>query len=122
MFFKAGLLGVLEEMRDEKLFALVTMTQALARGYVMRKEFVKMMARRYFENTIQHKQAIQFVSKCVFRVFERCSCKELTANIWRCLGRKSVATLLEQIAQSLLYAQGHIGQALGLHTLYEFIS
>ena len=50
MFFKAGLLGVLEEMRDEKLAALVTMTQALARGYVMRKEFVKMMARRYFEN------------------------------------------------------------------------
>jgi len=47
VFFKAGLLGTLEEMRDEKLVILVTMTQALCRGYVMRKEFVKMMQRRY---------------------------------------------------------------------------
>ena len=46
VFFKAGLLGQLEEMRDEKLANLVTMTQALARGYLMRKEFVKMMERR----------------------------------------------------------------------------
>ena len=52
VFFKAGLLGVLEEMRDEKLATLVTMTQALARGYLMRKEYVKMIARRYFENII----------------------------------------------------------------------
>ena len=36
VFFKAGLLGQLEEMRDEKLFILVTMTQALARAYLMR--------------------------------------------------------------------------------------
>uniref|UniRef100_A0A3P9I1L9 Myosin heavy chain, fast skeletal muscle-like n=1 Tax=Oryzias latipes TaxID=8090 RepID=A0A3P9I1L9_ORYLA len=38
VFFKAGLLGQLEEMRDEKLASLVTMTQALCRAYVMRKE------------------------------------------------------------------------------------
>ena len=54
MFFKAGLIGVLEEMRDEKLAVLVTMTQALARAYVMRREFVKMMARRYFKKTSNH--------------------------------------------------------------------
>ncbi|XP_072522688.1 myosin heavy chain, fast skeletal muscle-like [Salminus brasiliensis] len=46
VFFKAGLLGTLEEMRDEKLANLVTMTQALCRGYLMRKEFAKMMKRR----------------------------------------------------------------------------
>lgn len=46
VFFKAGLLGTLEEMRDEKLAELVTMTQALCRGFLMRKEFVKMMERR----------------------------------------------------------------------------
>jgi len=46
VFFKAGLLGTLEEMRDEKLAALVTMTQALCRGYLMRREFVKMTERR----------------------------------------------------------------------------
>jgi myosin heavy subunit len=51
VFFKAGLLGQLEEMRDDKLAILVTMTQALARGYVMRKEFIKMMERRQVEDS-----------------------------------------------------------------------
>ncbi|XP_064164998.1 myosin heavy chain, fast skeletal muscle-like [Anguilla rostrata] len=54
VFFKAGLLGTLEEMRDEKLAALVTMTQALCRGFLMRKEFVKMMERRESVFTIQY--------------------------------------------------------------------
>nr|XP_055073465.1 myosin heavy chain, fast skeletal muscle-like [Misgurnus anguillicaudatus] len=54
VFFKAGLLGTLEEMRDEKLATLVTMTQALCRGYVMRKVFVKMMERRESIFTIQY--------------------------------------------------------------------
>ncbi|XP_026089910.1 myosin heavy chain, fast skeletal muscle-like [Carassius auratus] len=54
VFFKAGLLGALEEMRDEKLVNLVTMTQALARGYVTRKEFVKMMERRESIFSIQY--------------------------------------------------------------------
>uniref|UniRef100_A0AAV2KSL8 Myosin heavy chain n=1 Tax=Knipowitschia caucasica TaxID=637954 RepID=A0AAV2KSL8_KNICA len=54
VFFKAGLLGVLEEMRDEKLASLVTMTQALCRGYLMRREFVKMMERREAVYTIQY--------------------------------------------------------------------
>ncbi|XP_026020429.1 myosin heavy chain, fast skeletal muscle-like [Astatotilapia calliptera] len=54
VFFKAGLLGTLEELRDEKLAELVTMTQALCRGYVMRKEFVKMMERRESIYTIQY--------------------------------------------------------------------
>uniref|UniRef100_A0A4W6DC05 Myosin, heavy chain b n=1 Tax=Lates calcarifer TaxID=8187 RepID=A0A4W6DC05_LATCA len=54
VFFKAGLLGLLEEMRDEKLAILVTMTQALCRGYVMRKEFVKMMERREAIYSIQY--------------------------------------------------------------------
>ncbi|XP_061578237.1 myosin heavy chain, fast skeletal muscle-like isoform X2 [Cololabis saira] len=54
VFFKAGLLGTLEEMRDEKLASLVTMTQALCRAYLMRKEFVVMMARRHAIYTIQY--------------------------------------------------------------------
>lgn len=51
VFFKAGLLGTLEEMRDEKLASLVTMTQAVCRGYLMRKEFVQMMERRHVESS-----------------------------------------------------------------------
>uniref|UniRef100_A0AAQ5Z1V1 Myosin motor domain-containing protein n=1 Tax=Amphiprion ocellaris TaxID=80972 RepID=A0AAQ5Z1V1_AMPOC len=54
VFFKAGLLGTLEEMRDDKLAALVTMTQALCRAYLMRKEFVKMTERRDAIFTIQY--------------------------------------------------------------------
>ncbi|XP_040890526.1 myosin heavy chain, fast skeletal muscle-like [Toxotes jaculatrix] len=54
VFFKAGLLGVLEEMRDEKLVELVTMTQALCRGFLMRREFAKMMQRREAIYSIQY--------------------------------------------------------------------
>uniref|UniRef100_A0A3P8QDV0 Myosin, heavy chain b n=1 Tax=Astatotilapia calliptera TaxID=8154 RepID=A0A3P8QDV0_ASTCA len=54
VFFKAGLLGLLEEMRDEKLAILVTMTQALCRGFLMRREFVKMMERREAIYSIQY--------------------------------------------------------------------
>ncbi|XP_040926920.1 myosin heavy chain, fast skeletal muscle-like isoform X2 [Betta splendens] len=54
VFFKAGLLGLLEEMRDDKLAILVTMTQALCRGFLMRREFVKMMERREAIYSIQY--------------------------------------------------------------------
>ncbi|XP_073721490.1 myosin heavy chain, fast skeletal muscle-like [Misgurnus anguillicaudatus] len=54
VFFKAGLLGTLEELRDEKLAALVTMTQAQCRGFLTRKEFYKMMERRESIFTIQY--------------------------------------------------------------------
>ncbi|XP_065271772.1 myosin heavy chain, skeletal muscle, adult isoform X6 [Emys orbicularis] len=46
VFFKAGLLGLLEEMRDDKLAQLITRTQAMCRGFLMRVEFQKMMQRR----------------------------------------------------------------------------
>lgn len=46
VFFKAGLLGTLEELRDDKLASLVTQTQALCRGYVARKEFSDSITRR----------------------------------------------------------------------------
>uniref|UniRef100_A0A3B4FWF7 Myosin-3-like n=1 Tax=Pundamilia nyererei TaxID=303518 RepID=A0A3B4FWF7_9CICH len=45
VFFKAGLLGALEEMRDERLAQVVMSTQALCRGYLVRLEYQKMMAR-----------------------------------------------------------------------------
>ncbi|RXM31511.1 Myosin heavy chain, fast skeletal muscle [Acipenser ruthenus] len=54
VFFKAGLLGLLEELRDERLATLVTCTQAVCRGYLMRIEFKKMMERREALFTIQY--------------------------------------------------------------------
>uniref|UniRef100_A0A8C3QEN2 Myosin-7B n=1 Tax=Geospiza parvula TaxID=87175 RepID=A0A8C3QEN2_GEOPR len=46
VFFKAGLLGVLEEMRDERLGQMITRTQALCRGYLRRLELKKMFDHR----------------------------------------------------------------------------
>ncbi|XP_064584274.1 myosin-1B-like isoform X5 [Zonotrichia leucophrys gambelii] len=46
VFFKAGLLGLLEEMRDEKLAELITRTQARCRGFLMRVEYRRMVERR----------------------------------------------------------------------------
>uniref|UniRef100_A0A6Q2Y779 Myosin-7B n=1 Tax=Esox lucius TaxID=8010 RepID=A0A6Q2Y779_ESOLU len=46
VFFKAGLLGLLEEMRDERLAKVLTMLQAFSRGMIMRKELQKMMTRK----------------------------------------------------------------------------
>ncbi|XP_058708108.1 myosin-1B-like [Poecile atricapillus] len=46
VFFKAGLLGVLEEMRDDCLGQLITRTQALCRGYLRRLELKRMFDHR----------------------------------------------------------------------------
>ncbi|XP_051797561.1 myosin-4-like [Acanthochromis polyacanthus] len=54
VFFKAGLLGALEEMRDERLAQVVMSTQALCRGYLIRLEYQKMMARKEAIYTIQY--------------------------------------------------------------------
>uniref|UniRef100_A0A670YR80 Myosin heavy chain 7B n=1 Tax=Pseudonaja textilis TaxID=8673 RepID=A0A670YR80_PSETE len=39
VFFKAGLLGLLEEMRDERLAKIITLLQAWMRGRLMRMEY-----------------------------------------------------------------------------------
>ncbi|XP_074081220.1 myosin-3-like isoform X2 [Macrotis lagotis] len=54
VFFKAGLLGTLEEMRDDRLAKLITRTQALCRGFLMREEFQKMVQRRESIYCIQY--------------------------------------------------------------------
>ncbi|XP_061426068.1 myosin-1B-like [Lethenteron reissneri] len=54
VFFRAGLLGTLEEMRDDRLSLLLTRTQALGRGYLSRVEFKKMLERRESLIVIQY--------------------------------------------------------------------
>ncbi|XP_063075198.1 myosin-7-like [Engraulis encrasicolus] len=46
VFFKAGLLGRLEEMRDERLSKIITLIQARSRGLLSRIEFQRMVERR----------------------------------------------------------------------------
>ncbi|XP_047212490.1 myosin-4-like [Girardinichthys multiradiatus] len=54
VFFKAGLLGALEEMRDERLAQVVMSVQALCRGYLVQMEYQKMVARKEAIYTIQY--------------------------------------------------------------------
>ncbi|XP_068437510.1 myosin-6-like [Clinocottus analis] len=46
VFFKAGLLGLLEEMRDDRLSLIITGLQARSRGLLARIEFQKIVERR----------------------------------------------------------------------------
>ncbi|XP_063079460.1 myosin-6 [Engraulis encrasicolus] len=46
VFFKAGLLGTLEEMRDEQLSRIITRIQARGRGILMRIEYQRLVERR----------------------------------------------------------------------------
>ncbi|XP_031419238.1 myosin-7-like [Clupea harengus] len=46
VFFKAGLLGLLEEMRDDRLALIITSIQARSRGLLARVEFQKILERR----------------------------------------------------------------------------
>ncbi|XP_061588845.1 myosin-7 [Cololabis saira] len=53
VFFKAGLLGQLEEMRDDRLSLIITGIQARSRGLLARIEFQKIVERRDALLTIQ---------------------------------------------------------------------
>jgi myosin heavy chain 6/7 len=46
VFFKAGVLGMLEDMRDERLSKIVSLFQAWIRGYSMRKQYKKLQDQR----------------------------------------------------------------------------
>ncbi|KAH0626165.1 hypothetical protein JD844_000980 [Phrynosoma platyrhinos] len=54
VFFKAGLLGMLEEMRDERLSRIITRIQAQSRGILARIEFRKIMERKESLLVIQY--------------------------------------------------------------------
>ncbi|XP_059204632.1 myosin-16-like [Centropristis striata] len=53
VFFRAGVLAKLEDMRDERLAKIITMLQAQLRGTLMRVEFKKMVDRRIALMAIQ---------------------------------------------------------------------
>ncbi|XP_058892813.2 myosin-16 [Kogia breviceps] len=53
VFFRAGVLAKLEDMRDERLAKIMTMLQCRLRGFLMRVEFKKMLERRIGLKVIQ---------------------------------------------------------------------
>ena len=46
VFFRAGVLGQLEDMRDERLSKIIALLQAWIRGYIMRKNYKKLQDQR----------------------------------------------------------------------------
>ena len=46
VFFRAGILGRLEDLRDEKITEILSAFQALARGWIARKIYKKLMEQR----------------------------------------------------------------------------
>jgi myosin heavy subunit len=60
VFFKAGLLGTLEEMRDDRLALIITGMQARSRGLLARIEFQKIVDRR-LEKTMDRTSADNMV-------------------------------------------------------------
>ena len=46
VFFRAGVLGRLEEMRDERLAKIMTMIQSACRWYLCKKHFEKLKEQR----------------------------------------------------------------------------
>jgi myosin heavy chain 6/7 len=53
VFFKAGVLGQLEEMRDEKLSKIIANFQSFIRGYLIRKNYTKLQDQRVALSVIQ---------------------------------------------------------------------
>merc|ERR1719228_1471960 len=53
VFFRAGVLGQLEDLRDERLSKIIALFQAWIRGYVMRKSYKKLQEQRTALSVIQ---------------------------------------------------------------------
>jgi myosin heavy subunit len=46
VFFRAGVLGTMEELRDDRLGKIVGWMQAFMRGYLARKDYKKLQEQR----------------------------------------------------------------------------
>ena len=53
VFFKAGVLGQLEELRDNAVSKIISMLQAQIRAYMMKREYKKMLEQRLAQNVLQ---------------------------------------------------------------------
>lgn len=53
MFFRAGVLGQMEELRDERLGKIVSWMQAYIRGYLSRKDYKKLQEQRLALQIVQ---------------------------------------------------------------------
>jgi len=64
VFFKAGVLGNLEDMRDERLSRIVALFQAWVRGYNMKKQYKRLEDQRYLNFLYK-----MLISECFFYIY-----------------------------------------------------
>lgn len=57
VFFKAGILGQLEEWREEKLSKILSNFQARIRGYLIRKNYKQLQDQRSVARRLRHTYA-----------------------------------------------------------------
>jgi myosin heavy subunit len=50
VFFRAGVLGTMEELRDDRLGKIVGWMQAFMRGYLARKDYKKLQEQRWVKS------------------------------------------------------------------------
>ena len=53
VFFKAGVLGQLEELRDNAVCKIISMLQSQIRSFMMKREYKKMLEQRLAQNVLQ---------------------------------------------------------------------
>ncbi|ODM99351.1 Myosin heavy chain, muscle [Orchesella cincta] len=53
VFFRAGVLGQLEEIRDERLGKIITWMQSTVRGYISKKTYKRMLDQRVALQVVQ---------------------------------------------------------------------
>lgn len=53
VFFKAGVLGQLEELRDNAVCKIISMLQAQIRSFMMKREYKKMLEQRLAQTVLQ---------------------------------------------------------------------
>merc|ERR1711915_742626 len=63
IFFRAGIVGELEDMRDERLSKIISQFQAYVRANLMRIEYKKMKERRIGLSVIQRNVRKHFLLK-----------------------------------------------------------
>jgi myosin heavy chain 6/7 len=59
VFFKVGVLGMLEDMRDERLSKIISMFQAHIRGYLIRKAYKK----------LQDQRSLSIIYRCMLLIY-----------------------------------------------------
>lgn len=73
VFFRAGALGTLEEIRDDKLSKLITWLQAFVRGYGSRKNYEKLQEQRVALIVVQRnlRKYMKMKTWAWFRLWQR---------------------------------------------------